>query len=362
MDENDFPQLRKVVPCDRFVGQDVAKTAVLLTFGQSNGGNHGGSRFIGRPGVANFDFRTGKCYHAEDPLIGATGLAGSPWTRLGDKLVGRGINDAVLIVPISIGGTYINQWAPGGQFHGRLLGTLDKLQETGIKPTAFLWHHGEADSRLSYKPGEYSTAFLGIVKAIRDHGLEADIYAAQATVCEQYNDYIEEDDFRNVDIDRQVRVAEAQEAFRREVRALPALGSGIRLGPDTDAINPAGRRDDCHFADSGQDAHAEAWFMALTGKRWRTKVPDTHQLIVVHGAQGKFKFAKSVGRLTYDDCREWVRISLARARQAKYVMYKDVAYSSPRESAILRPMCVKMKDLQRDAVYRNLITQPLPIP
>src|SRR5215216_3155759 len=70
MDENDFPQLRKVIRCDRFVGKDAAKSAVLLTFGQSNAGNHGGSRFIGRYGVVNFDFRTGKCYHAEDPLIG----------------------------------------------------------------------------------------------------------------------------------------------------------------------------------------------------------------------------------------------------------------------------------------------------
>jgi hypothetical protein len=360
IDENDYPQLRQVVSCAGYQ-QANEKTAILFTFGQSNGGNHGGAPFIARPGVANFDVRTGRCYRAQDPLIGATGLLGSPWSRLGDKLVGRGVYESILLVPISVGGSSVADWVPDGKLHPRLLAALDQLKSAGIEPTAFLWHQGEADSRLSYQPGKYTAAFRSIVGAIRARGFRADIYVAVATTCTSDTDYAPETSAQDIAVpDQWARLAEAQHAFREEVRQLPKVLPGTRLGPDTDAINPAWRWDDCHFGSEGQNAHAEAWFTVLTGKQWRTRTTDTALLLAVYAPDGHFERAEAVGRTNAEECAKWIDLSLARARQANMTIRAGVAYARSAEAAIVRPMCVAIGQLSSERVYEELKRQSFP--
>src|SRR3954462_14883549 len=46
-----------------------SKTIVIFTFGQSNAGNSGEERYVGRANV--FNFYNGRCYRAIDPVLGS---------------------------------------------------------------------------------------------------------------------------------------------------------------------------------------------------------------------------------------------------------------------------------------------------
>src|SRR4029079_2165594 len=46
--------------------------AVILAMGQSNAGNYGETRYRPVQPVINFNWADGKCYRAEDPLLGST--------------------------------------------------------------------------------------------------------------------------------------------------------------------------------------------------------------------------------------------------------------------------------------------------
>ncbi len=77
---------RVEVDCGSFVG-DSPDQAVLFVFGQSNSANHAKDRYVAGNEVVNFNPHDGRCYQAEDPLLGADGSGGSVWGRLGDDLV-----------------------------------------------------------------------------------------------------------------------------------------------------------------------------------------------------------------------------------------------------------------------------------
>jgi hypothetical protein len=354
MDANGMPQLRAVLSCEEFKSGDGAKTAVLFTFGQSNGGNEGGAPFIARSGVGNLDFRTGRCYNAQDPLIGATGLKGSPWTLLGEKLVGRGMYGKVLLVPISVSSSSVSEWAVGGVFHPRLLQALDQLRQTGIEVSAFLWHQGEAESHANYVPGKYTRDFRTIANAIREHGFQAPIYVAKATICTADNDDMEAPDPHDYSPELTTRVAGGQYAFRREVAKLPDIIPGVLAGPDTDLINPALRWDECHFGDGGQDAHAEAWFTTLTGKVWSKVEGNNYQIIAIYSPKGDFELAQTFGRLSLENCLKWVRWSLMRAKQQKFTMHGEIAYSRSADAPIVRPVCIGIDNLKNGPDYDKL--------
>jgi len=80
------------------------RTAVLVTFGQSNAANPSERPQAGLPGVFNLNAGNGNCYFAEDPLLGADGSGGSIWTALGNQLVREGRFDAVVLGPVPIKG------------------------------------------------------------------------------------------------------------------------------------------------------------------------------------------------------------------------------------------------------------------
>ena len=68
------------------------RTMVAFVFGQSNSANHGDEKFrTASPAAANF--WNGKYFAAEDPLLGATGRGGSPWTLMANKLIEAGTFD-----------------------------------------------------------------------------------------------------------------------------------------------------------------------------------------------------------------------------------------------------------------------------
>ena len=216
------------------------RVMVALVFGQSNAGNWGESKRTAGPRVFNF-FR-GSLTRARDPLPGANGNGGSPWTRLGDKLIAANVYDRVIFVPAAIGATDIALWAPGGLLHKDLLRNVLETQQAGYRFTHLLWVQGESDNALGTSQNDYYSRFLNMLAAIRGLGVDAPVFVALATRCGQY---LPSPTIRQAQID-----------LRN-----PSLG--IFEGPDLDTLDETWRRDGCHFSDKGLERHAEMWLKII---------------------------------------------------------------------------------------------------
>jgi Carbohydrate esterase, sialic acid-specific acetylesterase len=218
------------------------RIAVLLIFGQSNGANSGAAVYRPVHRVLNFNLFDGNCYVATDPLLGATESRGNFATRLADMLIERGLFDTVVLTPISVGGSRIEEWTLGGVRHRRLQVAIKRARDAGLEFTHLLWHQGETNAGLGPDYQIYCESFMNIHAALRSYGVVAPLYVAQASVCNSPPNEI-------------IRSAQ------RDV-VNPALC--ILAGPDTDMIGAEDRFDGCHMAESGLIKHADLWFEVLT--------------------------------------------------------------------------------------------------
>jgi len=227
-------------------------TLVILTFGQSNAANSCEEHYTPRGAVHVFNIFDMKFYRAVDPLPGASDAGGSVWGRLGDRLIDAGFARSVLFVPIAFGATYIEDWAPGAQRYRRLMFALHRLKWAGIAVDMLCWHQGEVDANhTAMTADEYRDCFRAMLRGVREAGVEAPVYVALATLCEDKSH-----PFQN---SAQIRLGQKQ---------LVSIDS-VLPGPDTDEIGIAHRRDGCHFAASGQKLAAQAWFKAITAGRFK---------------------------------------------------------------------------------------------
>jgi hypothetical protein len=232
---------RQVVSCAPFTASN-PRHAVLLTFGQSNSANFGAIRYTASANVLNFNIHDGKCYLSADPLFGADGDGGSVWGRLGDQLIESGAFDRVLIVPFGIGGTALREWTTGGRLHPRVKFAAQQLKLAGIAPTHVLWHQGEDDVREGTSTSAYIEMFAELVKALRDYGINAPVFPAVASICDNLG----------------------SDTIRSAQRALPERIVGVYPGPDTDSLSDMRDRFDyCHFSERGLIAHARLWKEAI---------------------------------------------------------------------------------------------------
>ena len=218
------------------------RTALLFILGQSNAANT--LDVLSRwsvPRVLNFSIYDGLCYLAQDPLIGASDGGGNFATILAGRLLAGGHYEAVILAPIAVHGTRIQQWAPEGEHNRRIIIAIERMREAGLAPTHILWHQGEGNCRDA--PESYRSAFHGVLSTIRHHGVDAPIFVAQATVC---------------------RCLQSEnEAIRAAQRNLVDPTMGIFAGPDTDQLGSDFRYDDCHFNGEGGKRVAELWMSAL---------------------------------------------------------------------------------------------------
>ena len=151
---------------------------------------------------------------------------------------------------------YIADWAPGGHQHRRLLFALHRLKSAGIKIDMLCWHQGEADANhTGMSAAAYSRYFRPMLHEVREAGVDAPVYVALATLCEEAPH-----PFQN------------RAEIRRGQKQVISIADQVLPGPDTDLIGIEHRRDGCHFAASGQELAAQAWFKAITSGRLRT--PD----------------------------------------------------------------------------------------
>ena len=167
------------VPCAQASG---TRPMVALVFGQSNSGNHGET--LCRPGRAVYNFFRGRCYKAEDPLLGTTGDRGSVWSRLGDLLIARGLYDTVTFIPIGVGTTTIDQWTGGGYLHRRIISAIDESRSCGLRITHLFWVQGGSEPwtrGVAANRDAYKRKFMAMLDSIRANGVDAPIFVAPAT-------------------------------------------------------------------------------------------------------------------------------------------------------------------------------------
>jgi Carbohydrate esterase, sialic acid-specific acetylesterase len=239
------------------------RTAAMLILGQSNGANSGAAPHVPIRRVFNFNLFDGNCYVARDPLLGTTEFRGNFATRMGDMLIEKEAFDSILLAPISVGGSRIEDWTTGGVRHRRLQVAIRRAMDRGISFTHVLWHQGESNAGPDADKDIYVACFQDIRAALRAYGVLAPIYVAQASVCR----------------------APPNDVIRSAQRAVVNPALGIFPGPDTDTIGLEDRFDDCHMAKSGLIKHAKLWTEILLGaenKRATEKSDRTCQSARMH--------------------------------------------------------------------------------
>jgi len=211
------------------------KTLIIFTFGQSNSANHGGEKFF--PKNENIINYWNKNYYlASDPLLGATGVAGSVWTNLGTKIVDNNLAEKVIIMAAGVSGTSIKKWANYGSLNEMLIERLKEAKKQKLDINYFLWHQGESDYILS--PVIYSKKLSEVIKLTKKFYPKSDFFVSQASKCGVYP---------------------SNESLLNTQKEITKL-NGVYLGPNTDLIEVEDRYDGCHLSGRGLEKHADAWF------------------------------------------------------------------------------------------------------
>jgi hypothetical protein len=205
--DNEFARSRAIAfPCEKIPREGLA---VLLTAGQSNISNTGArdpsTKQLYEPHNVFYAFNRfdGKCYIASNPALGTLGDGENVAVRLGDDLIDRKIYKHVLIAPVAISGTYLEEWRPrGGKYFEVLLSAIGGLRDFNLEITAVLWHQGEynasafATSRAEdgtkleitsamKEAGRlsYIRNYMEIIAGIRAADVQGPIFIATATIC-----------------------------------------------------------------------------------------------------------------------------------------------------------------------------------
>ena len=210
-----------------------------------------GGRYTPRQRVFNLNLFDGQCcYAARDPLLGATEDRGNFASRMADMLIERRVFDSVVLVPTSVGGSRIEEWTPGGARHRRLQVAIQRAREFGLVFSHLLWHQGESNAGPDADFHRYLNCLQDIHASLRQYGVTAPLYIAQATICD----------------------SAPNEIIRSAQRSAVDPALGIFAGPDTDTIGFEHRFDNCHMNEAGLTRHAAMWADILSAEHigdWR---------------------------------------------------------------------------------------------
>jgi hypothetical protein len=221
-----------------------SRTMVALAFGQSNAGNHGETVY--RPKYPVYNLFKGRCYRAEDPLLGATGDRGSVWSRLGDLLVQSRMYDKVLIISIGVGSTTIDQWAEGGYLHSRIVNAINEARKNGLTITHMFWVQGGSEKNTAgdvKNKKNYRKKFLNMLGSIRSMGVAAPIYVAVST-------------FNGSGFNNDIQSAQ---------RELADSKNKIYAGPDNDLLylDRSNEWERVHLSNRGLEKCARTWLAVI---------------------------------------------------------------------------------------------------
>jgi Carbohydrate esterase, sialic acid-specific acetylesterase len=223
-----------------YLTDDSKRTFVMVTLGQSLAANFAAARYGARHAVLNFNAYDGKCYRAIDPLVGASGGGANFATRLGDILIERGFAERIVIAPIGMGNTRVEDWSSKGVFNQRIQVLIRRLFDARIIPDAILWQQGEGNVADDDPGGRnYCRHLLEVVQTFRKYRISAPFLIALSAMVADPPPTIQ-----NV---------------RAGQRAAVRKNMGTFLGPDTDCIGYEDRFDRVHMSESGVCKQAEMW-------------------------------------------------------------------------------------------------------
>lgn len=223
-------------------------TLVLMCFGQSIAASSAPTAYTpSNAKVHQLNIYDGLTYQAADPMMGLSGKAGGGFggsylSRLGDKIIGDGKKSRVILVPISIGGTTINEWATGNLAHRLDVALLHLRAQQWIgNPDASLkvmLDIGQTDGANGTTQSAWLASFAKAVNRINKLGIGSPpIYVAQST-------------YQLSAANSTIRAAQAAVVDNVQVFA----------GPDLDTLTGADRQaDGTHLSDAGADAAATLW-------------------------------------------------------------------------------------------------------
>lgn len=236
------------------------RTLTIVGAGQSNISNSGDFEYVPVNGtVENLSIVDGGVYAARDPLLGCSsgisstgmGFVGGNWLgQLGDKLIGAGWCDRVVLVPIGVDASSIQNWAPDrtppiANLTHRFDVARRRLGMAGLTADAIVWMQGETDALLPGVTQAFYQQWLGdLIAASRTFGFTCPWF-----VCVTTHTGFPGNPMTN------------QAAIRAAQAAIVDHGLGIWAGPDTDAFTGASYRqtaDDTHLNSNGADQVAAA--------------------------------------------------------------------------------------------------------
>ena len=217
-----------------------ATTEVLFAFGQSNSANHDVHSFSNTD-ARIINYFEGHCYIASDPMLGATGLSGSVWIPTAQGILASGQVDTVIIATAGIGGSAVARWATGdlvSHYEERLSDVA-----SSYTVTKFLWHQGEADGQQGTSTSDYEASISQVIQKAQATVPSAKFFVSIVSLCGS-----------------PVTHSNITDAQRSIIN-----GSSILQGPDSDTIPVSMRSpaDNCHMAESGQNALAQLWITAI---------------------------------------------------------------------------------------------------
>ena len=227
-----FDATQQKVSCPK----QTSTLGVILTVGQSNSANSGEYRYSPSelPNVINW--YDGKCFEAQSPLLGASGINGEWTSKTAQNLVDNGIYQQVIVISLGIGASPIEYWEEEGIFNQRLIEQLKVLSADYII-TDIIWHQGETDYGLGIEQAQYFASFRSLKGTIDSQGIDAPLFISRASFCNGSN-------YPN-------NITRAQNQLANEL-------NGVFLGVNTDKIVSSSMRfDDCHFNKQGQEATAQ---------------------------------------------------------------------------------------------------------
>ena len=110
------------------------------------------------------------------------GFAGESWTLLADQLIDTGAFDHVILAPVAVGASSVEQWAKGGALNTTMIPLVQDLT-TRYRVTHVLWHQGESDFALKTDPARYKEHFLSFVESLRANAVDAPVFISNASRC-----------------------------------------------------------------------------------------------------------------------------------------------------------------------------------
>jgi hypothetical protein len=140
-----------------------AKEIHILIIGDGSAAGCNEYRFQKTPHVFQLG-KDGNVKFAQDPLDWSGCTDGSIWIPLGEQLIRAGIAQDVVLLPIGLPKTRVEDWSPGGKAYSLLKAALDLAERKKIRFDYALWQQGHANADFS--EGRYFNNMRGVIKYV----------------------------------------------------------------------------------------------------------------------------------------------------------------------------------------------------